>query len=87
MRKLHPEGPLWTFWDYKRERWLKDKGMRLDHFPLSPEMSERLVDEIRGWVHSQFPGERHMKLLTRLALAQVEYEQIDKHLGSIWNAA
>ena len=21
LRKLHPEGPLWTFWDYKRERW------------------------------------------------------------------
>jgi exodeoxyribonuclease-3 len=34
MRKLHPEGPLWTFWDYKFERWQKDKGMRLDHFLL-----------------------------------------------------
>ncbi len=32
MRKLHPDGPLWTFWDYKFERWQKDKGMRLDHF-------------------------------------------------------
>ncbi|HWZ42171.1 MAG TPA: exodeoxyribonuclease III [Candidatus Saccharimonadales bacterium] len=44
MRKLHPEGPLWTFWDYKYERWPKDKGMRLDHFLLSPNMSGRLVD-------------------------------------------
>jgi hypothetical protein len=23
LRKLRPEGPLWTFWDYKRERWPK----------------------------------------------------------------
>jgi exodeoxyribonuclease III len=38
MRKLHPQGPLWTFWDYKRERWPKDKGMRLDHFLLSPQI-------------------------------------------------
>ena len=36
LRKLHPEGPLWTFWDYKRERWPTDKGMRLDHLLLSP---------------------------------------------------
>jgi exodeoxyribonuclease-3 len=44
LRKLQPGGPLWTFWDYKRERWPLDKGMRLDHFPLSPQMSERLAD-------------------------------------------
>ena len=44
MRKLHPNGPLWTFWDYKYERWPKDKGMRLDHFLLSPKVSDRLVD-------------------------------------------
>jgi exodeoxyribonuclease-3 len=39
MRKVHPDGPLWTFWDYKFERWQKDKGMRLDHFLLSPNLS------------------------------------------------
>jgi exodeoxyribonuclease III len=44
LRKLHPEGPLWTFWDYKRDRWLADKGMRLDHILLSPDMSQRLTD-------------------------------------------
>ena len=44
MRKLHPNRPLWTFWDYKFERWQKDKGMRLDHFLLSPNLSVRLVD-------------------------------------------
>src|SRR5947209_183177 len=36
LRKLQPEGPLWTFWDYERNRWQLDKGMRLDHFLLSP---------------------------------------------------
>jgi exodeoxyribonuclease-3 len=44
LRRLQPDGPLWTFWDYKRERWPKDKGMRLDHFLLSPQLSERLVE-------------------------------------------
>ena len=60
MRKLHPEGPLWTFWDYKRERWLKDKGMRLDHFLLSPEMSERLVDGgVDRWVRGEVNASDH----------------------------
>src|ERR1700724_280426 len=44
MRKLHPDGPLWTFWDYKFERWQKDKALRLDHYLLSPNLSDRLVD-------------------------------------------
>ena len=44
LRRLYPSGPLWTFWDYKRDRWPADKGMRLDHFLLSPVVAERLVD-------------------------------------------
>src|SRR6266581_3275015 len=60
MRKLHPQGPLWTFWDYKRERWPKDKGMRLDHFLLSPEMSERLVDGgVDRWVRGEVNASDH----------------------------
>jgi exodeoxyribonuclease III len=43
LRRLHPEGPLWTFWDYKRERWPSDKGMRLDHFLLSPNLAGQLI--------------------------------------------
>src|SRR5713101_98668 len=39
LRKLQPKGPLWTFWDYERNRWPLDKGMRLDHFLLSPTVS------------------------------------------------
>ncbi|MDE3195697.1 MAG: exodeoxyribonuclease III [Acidobacteriota bacterium] len=43
LRKLHPAGPLWTFWDYKLGRWEADKGMRLDHLLLSPDLSEGLA--------------------------------------------
>lgn len=54
MRKLYPIGPLWTFWDYEFQRWEKDKGMRLDHFLLSPDLSERLVS---GGVYRSVRGE------------------------------
>src|SRR5579863_581411 len=60
MRTLHPDGPLWTFWDYKFERWQKDKGMRLDHFLLSPNLSVRLVDGgVDRWVRGQENASDH----------------------------
>ncbi len=43
LRALQPDGPLWTFWGYLRHRWPNDKGMRLDHLLLSPDLAERLV--------------------------------------------
>ena len=60
LRKLKPQGPLWTFWDYKRERWPLDKGMRLDHFLLSPEISERLADGgVDRWVRGEENASDH----------------------------
>jgi exodeoxyribonuclease III len=60
MRKLHPDGPLWTFWDYKFERWQKDKGMRLDHFLLSPNLSVRLADGgVDRWARGQENASDH----------------------------
>ncbi len=60
LRRLYPVGPLWTFWDYKRERWPRDKGMRLDHFLLSPEMSERLVGGgVDRWVRGEENASDH----------------------------
>lgn len=53
LRTLQPEGSLWTFWSYLRHRWPNDKGMRLDHFLLSPALTPRLLAggvlrEVRG---------------------------------------
>jgi exodeoxyribonuclease-3 len=60
MRKLYPEGPLWTFWDYKRERWPNDKGMRLDHFLLSRRIAERLVGGgVDRWVRGETNASDH----------------------------
>jgi exodeoxyribonuclease III len=44
VRMLHPNGPMYTFWDYKRQRWERDAGLRLDHILLS----SSLVDRVRG---------------------------------------
>ena len=54
LRSLYPDGPLWTFWDYERGRWPADKGMRLDHFLISPALRDRLVDGgVDRWVRGE----------------------------------
>ena len=60
MRKLYPTGPLWTFWDYEYDRWPKDKGMRLDHFLLSPKISARLAGGgVDRWVRGEINASDH----------------------------
>ena len=60
LRKLHPAGPLWTFWDYKFDRWRADKGMRLDHLLLSPQLATRLIDAgVDRWVRGEENASDH----------------------------
>ena len=60
LRAVHPEGPLWTFWSYLRMRWTKDKGLRLDHLLLSPDLAERLVDAgVDRWTRGQAEASDH----------------------------
>ncbi|MBV8837943.1 MAG: exodeoxyribonuclease III, partial [Alphaproteobacteria bacterium] len=43
IRTLHPDTPMYTFWDYMRNRWPRDAGLRLDHLLLSPKAHARLA--------------------------------------------
>lgn len=43
IRTLHPDAPMYTFWDHMRNRWTRDAGLRLDHILLSAAMAPRLV--------------------------------------------
>lgn len=44
IRARHPEGPVWTFWDYMAGCWQRDAGFRIDHLLLSPRAADRLLD-------------------------------------------
>jgi exodeoxyribonuclease III len=44
-RSLHPnEGGQFTFWDYFRQAFEHNRGIRIDHFLLSPTLAGRLID-------------------------------------------
>ncbi len=44
IRARHPTDRIYTFWDYKRNRWPRDAGLRIDHLLLSGGLAKRLID-------------------------------------------
>ena len=54
LRTLHPDEHIYTFWDYFRNAFGRNAGLRIDHMLLSPALADRLVDAqvdvaVRGW--------------------------------------
>ncbi|PZR18184.1 MAG: exodeoxyribonuclease III [Flavobacterium psychrophilum] len=54
IRYLYPNETIYTFWDYFRNAYGRDAGLRIDHFLLSPQLVDRLKDAkvdkyVRGW--------------------------------------
>ncbi len=54
IRKLYPDEVIYTFFDYFRNAYGRNAGLRIDHFLLSPHLDKRLlaagVDRnVRGW--------------------------------------
>ncbi|HEY0384204.1 MAG TPA: exodeoxyribonuclease III [Candidatus Elarobacter sp.] len=43
LRTLHPGERIYTFWDYFRNAFGRDAGLRINHVMLSPEVAHRLV--------------------------------------------
>ena len=43
LRALHPDERIYTFWDYWRNAFGRDAGLRIDHLLLSPSLAPRLV--------------------------------------------
>lgn len=57
LRQLYPNERIYTFWDYLRNAYERDAGLRLDHFLLNSNLSRKLlaagVDKhVRGWEKS-----------------------------------
>jgi exodeoxyribonuclease III len=54
LRIKHPGEKIYTFWDYFRNAYGRDAGLRIDHLLLSPSLGKRLISagvdrDVRGW--------------------------------------
>jgi len=44
LRAMHPDEPMFTFWEYFRDSWPRDAGLRLDHLLLNAAAAKLLID-------------------------------------------
>ncbi|MEP7295530.1 MAG: exodeoxyribonuclease III [Burkholderiales bacterium] len=42
VRRQHPKEPMYSFWDYRRNRWERDAGLRIDHLLVSKALTAKL---------------------------------------------
>jgi exodeoxyribonuclease-3 len=54
LRKMHPDEVIYTYWDYFRNAFGRNAGLRMDHILLSPALAPRLIAagvdrQVRGW--------------------------------------
>jgi exodeoxyribonuclease III len=54
LRSLHPSERIYTFWDYFRNAYVRNAGLRIDHLLLAPSITGRLKAadverDVRGW--------------------------------------
>jgi exodeoxyribonuclease III len=60
IRTLHPDAPMYTFWDYMRQRWPRDAGLRIDHLLLNPVAAKRLQSAgVDRWVRGEESASDH----------------------------
>jgi exodeoxyribonuclease-3 len=57
LRHLHPDERIFTFWDYFRNAFGRDAGLRIDHLLVSPNLSKQLIaagvdSHVRAWEKS-----------------------------------
>ena len=60
LRAKHPDDRIYTFWDYFREHWPRDAGLRIDHVLLSPALAPRLrAAGVDRWVRGEPKASDH----------------------------
>jgi len=67
LRKVHGDKRIYTFWDYFRDHWQRDSGLRIDHLLLSDELAPRLLDaNVDRWVRGQPKASDHAPTWVKL---------------------
>src|SRR5436190_3077728 len=58
--KLHPDQQVYTFWDYFRQRWEHDHGLRIDHLLLNKTLAKGLrAAGVDKWVRGEARASDH----------------------------
>ena len=71
IRTYHPEERVYTFWDYFRNHWGRNAGLRIDHLLLSKDLAPRLVDaNVDRWVRGEPKPSDHAPAWVELSIGE-----------------
>lgn len=60
LRHKYPSTQIFTFWDYFRQHWQRNAGLRIDHLLLSPSLTPRLAKAgVDTWVRGEERASDH----------------------------
>jgi len=66
LHEFHSE-PVFTFWDYFRDHWPRDRGLRIDHLLVSPSLMGDLADAgVDRWVRGEDGASDHAPTWVKL---------------------
>jgi exodeoxyribonuclease-3 len=67
IRARFPNERVYTFWDYFRQHWQRNSGLRIDHLLLNPLLTSQLADAgVDTWVRGQPTASDHAPTWVRL---------------------
>jgi exodeoxyribonuclease III len=73
LRKKHPEEAVFTFWDYFRQHWQRNAGLRIDHLLLNPVLAPCLQEAgVDTWVRGQEHASDHAPTWVTLDLQKLK---------------
>jgi len=68
LRHLHPDERIYTFWDYFRQHWQRDAGLRIDHILLNATLAPRLkAAGVDRWVRGEDHASDHAPVWVELS--------------------
>jgi exodeoxyribonuclease-3 len=68
LRKLHPDERIYTFWDFFRNHWQRNAGLRIDHVLLNATLAPRLVScNVHSWVRGQEKASDHAPVCVEIS--------------------
>jgi len=72
IRELHPDAPIYTFWDYFRQHWERNSGLRIDHLLLNKVLAPCLVNAgVDVWVRGLPKASDHAPTWVELDLRKL----------------
>ena len=72
IRHLHPEAAVYTFWDYFRQHWQRNCGLRIDHLLLNAELAPALRSAgVDAWVRGEEGASDHAPTWVDLDLSKI----------------